>query len=194
MSLEDSGRDVDEDLNEIGYENEGECNSEHVTVREEQLESSTTISNTSTASVNTIPGYGYTITSDNVDKNFRASFQRMDKGTKSVHYLHSFAAQDRIDISKYSDKPQAATVSPESVLPNVTDLSEILKDFEILISRYTFNQVLLIKLYFILQLYRIIVQQMAQYKHQNDIVVWHISSEFSTEMSKKSKVVCYTIV
>lgn len=133
----DSVRDAaDEDLNGEADENEEEQNSTDVIVREEQLESNVTVPQTSTVPRSIIPCHGYTITSDNIDKNFRASFQRMDKGTESVHYLHSFAAQDRIDISKYSDEPQAAIVSPESVLSSKSDLCEILKEFEILISRY----------------------------------------------------------
>lgn len=45
---------------------------------------------------------GYKIVGDNIDKNIRASFQRIDHQTKSVHYFHIFAAKDRIDFSGLS--------------------------------------------------------------------------------------------
>ena len=44
----------------------------------------------------------YKIVGDNIDKNIRASFQRIDHQTKSIHYFHTFAAKDRIDFSNLS--------------------------------------------------------------------------------------------
>ena len=47
---------------------------------------------------------GFKIVGDNVDKNVRASFQRWDRGTVSLHHFHSFALRDCIDFSYLLDK------------------------------------------------------------------------------------------
>lgn len=49
--------------------------------------------------------YGFKIVGDNIDKNFRRTFQRVDYQTVSQHYFHSFAMKDRIDLSHFSDLP-----------------------------------------------------------------------------------------
>ena len=36
---------------------------------------------------------GFTVTGDNIDKNFRPSYQRQDRQTKSLHYFHAYAAR-----------------------------------------------------------------------------------------------------
>ena len=78
---------------------------------------------------------GFTIVGDNIDKNFRPSYQRQDRQTKSVHYFHSYAAKNRVDISALSDARPPAVLSADVLLPNQVDVDKLLSDFEILTSR-----------------------------------------------------------
>ena len=78
----------------------------------------------STASLLNIPSHdsnsrlcGFIIVGDNIDKNFRPSYQRQNRQTKSLHYFHAYAAKNRVDVSSLSDVRPAATLSPESFLP-----------------------------------------------------------------------------
>ena len=74
---------------------------------------------------------------DNIDKNIRASFQRLDHQTKSLHYFHSFAVKDRIDFSTLSDvTPHYVKIDPATLLPGPEDLTALLKEFQIIVSRY----------------------------------------------------------
>ena len=58
---------------------------------------------------------GFKIVGDNIDKNFRRSFQRVDFiQTRSFHYFHSYAVLDRIDISGYTDILQVLDVEYDS--------------------------------------------------------------------------------
>ena len=79
---------------------------------------------------------GFTIIGDNIDKNFRPSYQRQDRQTKSLHYFHSYAAKNRVDVSSLSDAKPSAVLSVESFLPTQEDLDNLMRDFEILTSRY----------------------------------------------------------
>lgn len=79
---------------------------------------------------------GFAIVGDNIDKNIRPSFQREDRKTQSLHYFHSYAFKNRIDISSLSDTPAVTEISPESILPSRSDFQKLLNDFEVLVSRY----------------------------------------------------------
>jgi len=78
---------------------------------------------------------GFVLVTDNVDKNIRPSFQRQERQTTSLHYCHSCAIQDHVDISELSDEPAAVELSPSTILPTVGDLNDLLGDFEVLVSR-----------------------------------------------------------
>ena len=73
---------------------------------------------------------------DNVDKNIRQSFQRESRQTVSLHYCHSCAVKNRVDVSGLSDKPSSAEITVETFLPSVSDLTKLLKDFEVFVARY----------------------------------------------------------
>lgn len=78
---------------------------------------------------------GFTIVGDNIDKNFRPSYQRQDRQTKSVHYFHSYAVKNRVDVSALSDARPPAVLSADVILPTQSDVHKLLNDFEILTSR-----------------------------------------------------------
>jgi len=88
-----------------------------------------------------IPSVGwcrYKLVMDNVDKNLRPSFQRVDRQTASLHYVHIYAVKDRIDLSSLSDRfPVSVTVKPSDILPTSSDLSmvSLKQHFQILVSR-----------------------------------------------------------
>ena len=79
---------------------------------------------------------GYKIVGDNIDKNIRASFQRIDHQIKSIHYFHTFAAKDRIDFSNLSELvPHNIRVNLTTLLPGSTDLATFLNELQVIVSR-----------------------------------------------------------
>jgi len=81
-----------------------------------------------------------TIVGDNIDKNIRPSFQQLDHQTKSLHYFHTFAVIDRVDFSTLSDvTPHYVKIDPATLLPEPEDLTALLKELQIIVSRYTCN-------------------------------------------------------
>ena len=80
---------------------------------------------------------GFKLVIDNLDKNFRLSFQRCDKQTESMHICHVLAVKDRIDFCSYNDDdPVAAIIDVEKLLINKDDLKQVKSDAKILFSRY----------------------------------------------------------
>lgn len=79
---------------------------------------------------------GYILVGDNIDKNIRPSFQRIDKTTRSLHHFHVYAVLDRVDFSGLSDTtPTTTVVDPLSLLPSNNDIARLKQEMSILISR-----------------------------------------------------------
>ena len=107
----------------------------------EEIGPSTNTEDQSVITEHPLPWFGFKITGDNIDKNIRASFQRSDHGTISLHHFHSFASRDRIDLSALSDEdPDLSTVigdiDAEKFLPSEQDIEKIKEEFCILVARY----------------------------------------------------------
>ena len=136
----------------------------------------------------------YKLVGDNLDKNVRRSFQRMDRTTKSLHYFHTYGVRDRVSIAGMSFQPCQQFVSADLILPSSSDLNVLKRDFIILVSR-CFNYIIHINTHFILaSMYclcsvRILVQHLKTFDNQRKDVVWHIPSSHTKEMSQKSYVV-----
>lgn len=80
--------------------------------------------------------HGYKLVGDNIDKDVRASYQRLHHTTQSFHYFHAYAMLDRVDFSGLSDvSPPQSAVDPLSLLPSDSDLALLKRDMSILISR-----------------------------------------------------------
>ena len=79
---------------------------------------------------------GFKIVGDNIDKNFRRTFQRIDYQTRSFHFFHSFAVLDRVDLSGVSDLPKPGIIELTKVLPTQTEIQELKKTLTILVARY----------------------------------------------------------
>ena len=79
---------------------------------------------------------GFKIVRDNVDKDVRPSFQRIDYKTRSLHYFHEYAVLDRIDLSNLSDSPPLKEIAASTFLPTPQHKSELTSHYEVLVSRY----------------------------------------------------------
>lgn len=78
---------------------------------------------------------GFRLVGDNVDKNVRPSFQRIDRRTQSLHYFNAYAVMDRVDLTGFFDEPIATAVFPKSLLPHTEDVAAVKEDFVTLVSR-----------------------------------------------------------
>ena len=79
---------------------------------------------------------GFKIVGDNIDKNINPRHQTiMMNQTKSLHCFQSYAVQDRINLSNYSDIPP--TIKPTedillSFLPSDVDKTSLISNFNCL--------------------------------------------------------------
>ena len=78
---------------------------------------------------------GFKIVMDNVDKTFKASFERTTRRNRSLHYCHSYAMLDRIDFSGLSEAESRQDIDISTLLPNEEDLQVMRNSFVTLISR-----------------------------------------------------------
>lgn len=85
--------------------------------------------------VSTSEWTGFKIVGDNIDKNFRPTYQRHDNKTISLHAFHMYAVKDRVDWSSLSDTP-GSVVEVDKVLINDDDIKQLNKDLVVLVSRY----------------------------------------------------------
>ena len=129
---------------------------------------------------------------DNLDKNFRPSFQRAENSTNSMHIFHMYAVKDRLDLSAYSDSPpDSPKVDVQKLLVSKHDVECMVNDAVALISRL----IILYKCaYYISMESRILVQCMDTYHSQRRNVNFHFDFEFSKEMSSKSNLVSKTYI
>ena len=80
----------------------------------------------------------FKIVGDNIDKNIRPSEMRIDTQTRSLHYFHSYAVRDRIDLTNYDDSsslPDKSDIDLQQLLPTSNDYDTIKQHFAILIAR-----------------------------------------------------------
>lgn len=121
---------------------------------------------------------GFKLVGDNIDKQVSPRYMRFDCQTRSLHYFHSFAAQDRIDFSHLSDiPPPPLAMSPaeiaKTLLPSPEDNQILRKNFATHVSQILITHMPAMKLAF------------------EDSVDWHIPHLHDKEMSRKSNVVCF---
>lgn len=80
----------------------------------------------------------FKIVGDNIDKDVKPRDMRVDYSTRSLHYFHAYAVQDRLDLTGYSDEPRnpdMSSIQVESVLPSLTDEEALRSNMSILIAR-----------------------------------------------------------
>ena len=92
---------------------------------------------TSITSTSACPSFK--IVGDNIDKNIKKRYLRVDQQNSSLHFFHSFAVQDRIDFSHLPDTlPLTCSNKPAKValelLPTIDDDKALEKLFQIHVS------------------------------------------------------------
>ncbi len=111
------------------------------------------------------------IVGDNIDKNVKPRDVRMDSQTVSLHYYHSYALRDRIDLSSFDDSsssPDISEIDFSKFLPSSQDHDAVSH----LITR-------------------ILCKDMPFFAKYGKGLEKHIRHEYSNEMSRKSEVVKY---
>ena len=81
------------------------------------------------------PWSGFKLVGDNIDKNFRRRFQRVEYQTRSFHYFHSYAVLDRVNYSSLPDI-QRDEIRVHELTPNEADVQEMKETLIILVTRY----------------------------------------------------------
>ncbi|XP_062521158.1 uncharacterized protein LOC134196093 [Corticium candelabrum] len=69
---------------------------------------------------------GFKVVGDNIDRNVRPAYQRMDHRTQSYHHFHSVAIKDRVDLSSASNEtPQKRPLDLKSLLLTTNDVNRL---------------------------------------------------------------------
>ena len=113
----------------------------------------------------------FKIVGDNIDKDIKPRHMRSDYQTRSLHYFHSYAVRDCLNLDSYDDSASAPDQSLELLLPSPDDKQVIRHNMAILIART-------------------LKKYISTYGKELER---HITHEFSDEMAQKSVVVsCFT--
>ena len=115
----------------------------------------------------------FKIVGDNIDKDVKPRDMRVDYSTRSLHYFHAFAVQDRLDLTGYSDKPRhpdMSSIELESLLPSPADEEALRSNMSVLVART-------------------LVKHLPFFTKFGAGVKKHILHRFYVEMSQKSTVV-----
>ena len=115
----------------------------------------------------------YKLVGDNIDKNVRPREMRSDCQTRSLHYFHTYAVRDRVDMSQFSNDvhiPDVSSIDLKQLLPTPTDEDKLRDNFAILVGRT-------------------LAKYMPFFSKFCADLEKHIPHEFSSEMSQKSEVV-----
>ena len=116
----------------------------------------------------------YKLVGDNIDKNIRPRDVRINSQTVSLHYYHSYALRDRIDLTSLEDSPSLPDMEGirlENFLPTLQDEETIKGNFQHLIARVLIRDVKYFE------------------KYWKNCIDKHIDHEYSHEMSQRSEVV-----
>ena len=117
---------------------------------------------------------GYKIVIDNIDKDVKPRYMRIDSQKKSLHYVQIYSVKDRIDFSSLSESAKAGEVCLYDILPSTEDYRELKENFSILLAR-----VMTDNLSFFSENFMGLVQR-------------HVPHQYSCEMSTNSEVVSYS--
>lgn len=115
----------------------------------------------------------FKIVGDNIDKTIKPRDMRIDHQTCSLHYFHSYAARDRIDLSQFEDNPSLPVVSAKdlsTLLPSISDNATITSNFAFLLAQT-------------------LVKRVPFFAKYGVGLERHIRHDFYKEMSRKSQVV-----
>ena len=80
---------------------------------------------------------GFKVVGDNIDKNIRPSFHRLQHQTQSLHYFHCYAVKDRVDLSDLPDASSSpACVDATDLIITEDEWTRFKDDCCVLVSRY----------------------------------------------------------
>ena len=120
---------------------------------------------------------GYKLVGDNLDKNVKPRYRRIDQKTQSLHFFHYYAVQDRIDLSNVPDEPNpclqkaVSDLDVATLLPSDSDHQAMIYNFGILVSR-------------------VLVEEIPFFSNTfDDVIMKHIQHPHIDAMNKKSKTV-----
>lgn len=88
------------------------------------------------------PLTSFKLVGDNIDKNIRPRDMHIDHQGRSLHYFHTYAVRDRVDLSDVSDVPMSPDLSATNLtdlLPTAADHDQPVKNFAILMARVIRN-------------------------------------------------------
>lgn len=110
---------------------------------------------------------------DNLDKNITPRDMRVGNQVKSLHYFHSYAVHDRIDVSDLSDdqpKNDIQSLPVTTFVPSADDCTTLRSNYIVLVAR-------------------VIVDKLPYFSSLHKCVVQHIPHRYSKAMEQKSKIV-----
>jgi L1 cell adhesion molecule like protein len=120
---------------------------------------------------------GFKLVGDNLDKNVRPRYRRVDHPTESLHFFQYYAVRDRVNLMDVPDLPNpslhkhSSDIDLNVILPSTADHQVIFRNFGILVSR-------------------ILVQDLSFFSMTFDgCETKHIDHCFSKEMAGKSDTV-----
>lgn len=127
---------------------------------------------------------GFKVVGDNIDKTIKPRYMRESTGhgSQSLHYFHSYAVKDRVNLSNCSDLPTKAPVEwttekyqsvCRKILPTKEDQLYVQDNFVHIMTR-------------------VIVNRVPFFQQFHSIALKHIPHAFSQEMAQKSEVVSVT--
>lgn len=125
---------------------------------------------------NTLPSSKYPqyiLVGDNLDKNITPRDMRVDNQVKSIHYFHSYAVQDRIQLSDlYDDLPECniGSLPVTTFVPSVEDCATLRANYIVLAAR-------------------VIVDKLPYFSDLHQCVMKNIPHQYSEAMQKKSVMV-----
>ena len=101
------------------------------------------VEDTSLQSIPTTGWYGFILIGNNLDKDVKPRYVRVDQKTKSLYFFHYYTVRDGIDLSSFSNNPNPhlalmCTVSDlpfETLLQSAYDNQVISYNFKVLISK-----------------------------------------------------------
>lgn len=115
---------------------------------------------------------GFKYVGDNIDKNVKPRFMRVDRRTESLHYFNAYAVKDRVDSSSLSPKMPSPRLELDvaTILPSEDDLHQLVQNCTTLLSR-------------------VLIEYFPMFSALEDVVCKHIQHAESKAMKQKSIVV-----
>ena len=119
----------------------------------------------------------FKLVGDNVDKHVKPAEYQVDSQAKSLHYFHTYAVRDRIDLSDYSDTPpevNEADLDFSRIELSDSDHEALKKNFSYLVAR-------------------VLKEYMPFLTSFGSGLESHIRHQYYEEMSLKSEIVSHTL-